>query len=1066
MTHLDIPQPPTRLIVGNLQELRRKGSLIESLMDLSLEYGGIVQLQAPGGRVVVVSDADLAAELCDDERFEKILGPGLIRVRKNIGDGLFTSYSHEKNWQLAHRILMPTFSHASMKAYVPDMVEMADQLMESLQADCQAGSAIDVAAEMTKLTLDTIALCGFSYRFDSFQRQDQHPFVDAMMVVLTENQSQMRRPTALNALMFGAHWRAQASQKLMNDTVTAIIKERREGGGRLENGRVDLLQHMLSGVDKVTGESLSDENIRSQCLTFLVAGHETTSGLLSFAVHYMLQNPEVAAKAQAEADRVLGTELGQAPTYEQIHGLEYITQILEETLRLWPTAPAFTRGPKREPGELIGGKYFIPFGQPVQLLLPQIHRSTKVWGPDAEQFNPDRFSEAAKAARPTGVYFPFGVGERACIGRQFAMQEAKLVLGMLMQRFDLVGFENYQLRVKQSLTIKPDGFRIKLRRRPRPLSTGTPEAPRPAPRTLEAVAPQAAQKLGVTLQVLFASNLGTCEGYAQELAHEAERRGFDVRACGLDDVSGNLGSGPTVIVAASYNGYPPDNAVQFCAWLRSDEASIQGTPYAIFGCGNREWANTYQAIPRALDDGLSGKGGKRLLERGEGDASGDLDGAFRTWKESFWAALYDHLGMQPEAAAPAEPLYSVEVLEELHPNPFAEVYAAAPMIIVENRELQNPEASGRSTRHIELTLPEGVSYRPGDHLGVIPQNPARLVARAAAAFGYTPELRIQLHKRHNGSGALPTERIMSVRTLLTHYVELQDVATRHHLGILARHAAAPAERERLLELAASAERYTSEVKLAGLSLIDLLEDLPSVSLPFGQYLEMVSPLRPRYYSISSSPEASGRLVSLTVGVVKGSSRGGHGIFEGVCSNYLASSARGRSVYAFVQSAQGLFSLPANEQAPLVMVGAGTGLAPYRGFLQEREAMARAGREVGSALLFFGCRHAEHDFIYRQELEEFQRQGLVELVTAFSRSGDTKVYVQDRLVENGARIWQALEDGGVLYVCGDAAGMASGVRAALARVASEHGGLSPADAEAYLTRLVADRRYQLDVWASS
>jgi cytochrome P450/NADPH-cytochrome P450 reductase len=1063
MTHTEIPQPPSRLIVGNLPELRRKGSIIESMMDLTAEYGGIVQLQAPGGRLVIVSDPDLAAELCDDERFEKILGPGLLRVRENIGDGLFTAYSQEKNWLLAHRILMPTFSHASMKAYVPDMVEMAEQLMGCLQARCEANAPVDVASEMTKLTLDTIALCGFSYRFDSFQRQDQHPFVDAMVTVLTENQSQMRRPKALNALMVGAHWRAQAAQKLMNDTVSEIIRERR-AAGRLE-GRMDLLEHMLHGVDKVTGESLSDENIRSQCLTFLVAGHETTSGLLSFAVYFLLHHPEVAARAQAEVDRVLGTDLSQPPTYEQIHALEYITQILEETLRLWPTAPAFTRGPKRPPGEVIGGKYFIPHGQPVQLLLPQIHRSTKVWGPDAEQFNPDRFSEQAKAERPAGVFLPFGTGERACIGRQFAMQEAKLVLGMLLQRFDLVNFENYQLRVKQSLTIKPDGFRVKLRRRPR-RPVDSPAAGQSMPQPVqEAPLPQAAARLGVTLRVLYGSNLGTCEGFAQELAQEAERRGFDARAGSLDEAVDGLGDSPVAIIASSYNGLPPDNAAQFCAWLEQ-VGSLPPTPFAIFGCGNREWTNTYQAIPRALDEGLGNKGAQRLLPKGEGDASGDLDQAFREWKTRFWEALHAHLGVQPEAAAPAEPLYSVEVLEDLHPNPFAEVYGAAPMVVVENRELQNVEASGRSTRHIEFTLPEGVSYRPGDHLGVIPQNPPRLVARAAAAFGFTPELRIQLHKRYNAPAALPTERVLSVGALLTHYVELQDVATRHQLGRLVRHASNPADQSHLQGLADSAERYEAEVKKPALSLLDLLESVPSLQLPFGEFLEMVPPLRPRYYSISSSPQAAGRLVSITVGVVEGPARSGHGVYQGICSSYLGSSPRGRAVYAFVTDAQGTFSLPEDERTPLIMIGAGTGLAPYRGFLQDLRARARSGRQPAANLLFFGCRHRDHDYIYQQELEEMESQGLVRLFTAFSRGGDAKVYVQDRLAENGALIWQTLQQGGMLYVCGDASGMAAGVRAALLKLVAEHGGMTAEQADQYLHGLVADKRYKLDVWASS
>jgi cytochrome P450/NADPH-cytochrome P450 reductase len=1035
---------------------------MESLAEVAQEYGGICQLKTPMGRLIVVSDPALAAELCDEERFDKVLGPGLQMVRKRIGDGLFTAWTHEKNWGLAHRILMPTFSHASMQAYVPDMVELAFQLMETLDNASLSGSPVDIPVEMTNLTLDTIALCGFSYRFNSFHRESQHPFVKAMLEVLTEQQNQAVRPAALNKVMIGARRRLEASSKVMGETVIEIIRQRREAGPL--QGREDLLEHMLHGVDKVSGESLSDENIKFQCITFLIAGHETTSGLLSFATYYLMKNPAIAARAQAEADRVLGTDLSRQPTYEQIHSLDFIQQVLEEALRLWPTAPAFTRGPRQEPGEVIGGKYFIPYGEGCQIILGAVHRSPQAWGADAQEFNPDRFSAQAKASRLNAVYFPFGTGERACIGRQFAMQEAKLVMGMLLQRFELVDSEGYQLRIKQSLTIKPDGFRLKLRRRPAsPSQVAAPlvdsaENPAPTP-------PAQAARLNMTVQVVYGSNLGTCETLANDLAHQAEQLGFDVKPSTLDEAAGQLGQGPVLIVCSSYNGVPPDNAAHFVAWLEQAQ-NLEGVRYAVFGCGNREWSNTYQKVPRQLDSALAGKGARRLLALAEGDASGDLDGAFRDWKRTLWASLSQELDVPLDSSvAPAEPLYSMEILEELHPNPFAEVYQATPMVVVDNRELQDTQASGRSTRHIELAMPEGSTYKVGDHLGVIPKNSRALVARVAAAFGLNPEIRIKLHKRRSATAALPTDRILAVGTLLTHYLELQEVATRHHLEILAGYMETTAEKKKLLALAGDAERYAREVQAPRKSIVDLVEEFPSTRLPFAHYLQLASALKPRYYSISSSPEASGRILSVTVGVVDGPAHHGNGRFQGCCSNYLAGIPRGHSVYAFVQDAHGTFGLPASSTLPLVMVGAGTGVAPYRGFLQERAAQRKAGRNVAKSLLFFGCRHSQHDHIYRQEMLQYEQDGLVKIVTAFSRETETKVYVQDRLRDHSARIWEALEQGGLFYVCGDAAGMAAGVRKALAAIVSEQGEMTASESEAYLDRLAADGRYMLDVWAS-
>lgn len=1037
-----IPQPPARMIVGNLPEMRRKPTAVESLIDLAREYGEIFQLDLPLGRLIVASGPELVAELCDESRWDKALGQGLLLIRKGIGDGLFTAYTHEPNWQKAHNILMPTFSHQAMKAYVPSMLDIAEQLMESLE---KAGdNEVDVPDEMTRLTLDTIGLCGFSVRFNSFHSKEMHPFVQAMMENLNGQQAIAARPQAISKLMIGEKRRMRAAQDLMKKTVQDIIDERRQSG---QEGS-DLLQFMLTGVDKKSGEGLPDTNIVAQCITFLVAGHETTSGLLSFAVHYLLKNPALLQRAHDEVDRVLGPDRKAQPTFEQINSLHFIEQVLKETLRLWPTAPAFNRAPEKD--SLLGGRYEIPARQQVLVLIPALHRHPSVW-PDPERFDPDRFLPNNEANRPANVFLPFGTGARACIGRQFAMQEAKLVLGMLLHRFDLVDFAHYQLKVKQSLTIKPKDFKIKVRKR---IPAGTQVAAQ-APAAAAPAAPQQAKANGVALQILYGSNLGAGEAFANELATEAGQRGFEAHAAPLDSAVKHVArEGALLVISSSYNGAPPDNAAEFYKWVRETDESLQGVRYSVFGCGNREWANTYQAVPRGLDTALEARGATRLLTRGEGDAQGDLDGDFRRWKAELWKRLAETFQLAAPEEARATAHFSVEVLEDVHPNPFAEAFQASAMVVVENRELQRT-ASGRSTRHLELALPEGLSYEAGDHLGVIPQNAPELVERVAGVFGLTPETRIRIHQQGSGKTALPIDKILSVGTVLTHYVELQETATRHQLQTAAGYCNDARQQAKLLALAED-EAYAS-LRSQGKSLVDLLEEFPGVALPFGHFLELVSPLRPRHYSISSAPVASGRLVSLTVGVVDAPARKGTGTYKGTCSNYLASLPRGQAVYAFIPDTHGSFRLPENPATPIIMIGAGTGLAPYRGFLQERAAEKKRGK----AMLFFGCRHPEHDYLYQDELEKFVQDGVCQLVTAFSRhEKDKKVYVQDRLREHGDEIWTLLEQGAVVYVCGDAAGMAAGVRQALADVAKAKG------APGYLDQLTAEGRLRLDVWASS
>ncbi len=190
---------------------------------------------------------------------------------------------------------------------------------------------------------------------------------------------------------------------------------------------------MLDTAHPETGERLAPENVRRQVLTFLIAGHETTSGALSFALHYLSRHPEVAARARAEVDRVWGATA--VPGYDQVAKLRYVRRVLDESLRLWPTAPGFAREARHD--TVLGGEHPMREGAWTLVLAPLLHRDPAVWGADAGRFDPDRFDAAAVRARPAHAFKPWGTGARACIGRQFALHEATLVLGLLLRRYDL-----------------------------------------------------------------------------------------------------------------------------------------------------------------------------------------------------------------------------------------------------------------------------------------------------------------------------------------------------------------------------------------------------------------------------------------------------------------------------------------------------------------------------------------------------------------------------------------------------------------------------------------------------
>jgi cytochrome P450/NADPH-cytochrome P450 reductase len=1075
-----IPHPPGHLVVGNLFDLDARHP-IESLMKLARDYGPIFQIEIPGrGARVIVSGHALVNELCDESRFDKMLGPGLKALAKGpVGQGLFTSETSDPKWRKAHNVLLPAFSGDAMRGYYPRMLDFAVQLTQKWER-LNPDDTVDVPADMTRLTLDTIALCGFNYRFNSLYRETPHPFVVAMVGSLEAAQASSQELPIQRKLHPKRARQALAYQELMLQTVKQIVQERRTSGtlGTIN----DLLDRMLTGVDRQSGEKLDETNIIAQCITFLIAGHETTSGLLSFALYALLKNPDVLARAYDEVDRVLGTDLSVLPTYPQIHQVAYVHQILEETLRLWPTAPAFTRHPRED--TIIGGKYRLEKETSATILIAMLHRDKQVWGENPEKFDPGRFSPENRAKIPANAYKPFGTGQRACIGRQFAMQEAILVLGMLLQRFEFVDFAGYQLETKQTLTIKPNDFHIKVKLRAGRAAAGllTPPLRAAAPPTVvsQSVAPTpGADAHHTPFLVLYGSNLGTAEGLAHTITEDARNRGFLATVGALDDHVGSLPKeGAVVVVTASYNGQPPDNAAKFCQWLQDPSLSADafaGVEYSVFGCGNRDWAATYQAIPTLIDVELGKHGAKRMYQRGAGDARGDFDSDYRTWYGGLWPSVAAALNL-PEGVARTHttgPRFSVTFVNQQAANPIIRSYSAAGMTVRANRELQHRDIarpSERSTRHMDITLPPGVTYQAGDHLGIVPRNSLDQIQRVLRRFKLDAALYLTITSQTNASTYLPVNEPVPLLGVLANRVELQEVATRAQLATLAESALDPTHRSALLAIAgdddASQERYREQVFVPRKSVLDLLDEYPSCEPSFAVFLDLLPPLRPRYYSISSSPLVSADTCSITVGVIEGPARSGSGVFKGICSNYLAGQPIGGTVFGFIRKPTIPFRPPDNPHLPLIMVGPGTGVAPFRGFLLERAALKKQGVPVGESMLFFGCRDPLQDFLYEDELRAFEAGGVTRLFPAFSREpGKPKTYVQQAIKKHSDDVWRLLQQEALIFVCGEASRMAPDVRQAFVDVFQQRTGTTAADGEAWLAGLLANHRYLEDIWAS-
>ena len=448
----DLPHPPRRVpILGDVLGLNPR-TPFQSSLSQTKKLGPISVRKMFGTEMIAVSGLELVTEVHDESRFGKYVGHHLAPLRPIIGDGLITVETDHPNWRLAHDILMPGFTRDAMHGYHAIMLKVIRELLDRWDGVADSGRMVNVTDDTTRLALETIGQAGFGYRFGSFDRRRPHPFVSAMnRMLLYANWStvpplaRLVRPLLLRA------------GSVMARIVDDVIQARQEGDGAAD----DLLDLMLNATHPTTGRRLDPDNIRQQVITFIVAGHETTSGALSFALHYLTQNPDVLARAKAEVDALWGDSDHPEPVYTDVAKLRYVRAVLDESLRLWPTAPGYLRVARKD--TVLGGRYRIKKGQWVLVVLPLVQRDPQVWA-DPERFDPDRFAPG-RAKDRAHSYKPFGTGQRACIGRQFALHEAVLTLGMILHRYDLTPDTSYRLRVSESITLKPRGFRLHLRKR-------------------------------------------------------------------------------------------------------------------------------------------------------------------------------------------------------------------------------------------------------------------------------------------------------------------------------------------------------------------------------------------------------------------------------------------------------------------------------------------------------------------------------------------------------------------------------------------------------------------------
>ena len=551
-----------------------------------------------------------------------------------------------------------------------------------------------------------------------------------------------------------------------------------------------------------------------------------------------------------------------------------------------------------------------------------------------------------------------------------------------------------------------------------------------------ASAPPASRPLS-PLSVLFGSQTGTSEKLAKRVAKEAGKLGFaptlhDLAQYPVERFSQEQN---VLIVTSTYgDGEPPDNAKTFWDFLQSDTApKLERLRYSILALGDSNYAQ-FCGFGKAVDSRLEGLGAKRVHPRQDCDV--DYETPFQQWLSQAVNALAGSCTAPTPANGPTadqQPEEPEDLYSRTHPYPAR---------LVTNLRLSGP-SSAKEVRHFEIALDDPkLTYEVGDALGVVPTNCPAQVTALLQALGFDGEESV--------SGK--EGKTVPLRFALVHDYDITRIPQPLLVAMASKTGDAVLKKLTSPDANGELTRF-----LWGREIIDLLLEHSSAKFLPTEFIGLLKKLQPRLYSISSSPKAHPGQVHLTVGIVRyetlGRSR------AGVCSTFLAERVSAEARVPVFVHRNPAFRPPPPDR-PLIMVGPGTGIAPFRAFLEERRSIGA----TGSNWLFFGDQRAASDYLYREEIEAFQKEGLLaRLDLAWSRDQEQKVYVQHRMTEQSSTLFDWLEKGAAFCVCGDASRMAKDVDAALHEVIEKSGGKTSEQALDYVKRLKAEKRYLRDVY---
>lgn len=582
--------------------------------------------------------------------------------------------------------------------------------------------------------------------------------------------------------------------------------------------------------------------------------------------------------------------------------------------------------------------------------------------------------------------------------------------------------------------------------------------------------------------ILYGTQTGTSEDYSRALESDSQHFGFNTEIKDLNNVKPeDLQSEKLCILLVSTygEGEPPDRAKDFYESihdLNQEQLDLSNLEYSVFGLGNSQYTH-YQAMSRFFDKKLKSLGANQVFQRGEGDVDINLEEAFEDWKSNLLSYLSQKYNTQmtDDKIVSKYELKWLENFDAENSAPFfpprgiPDAKHPAKTKVTKVQQLL-PQGCERSTVHLEFNIKgASIAYEAGDHLAIYAKNNQSLVFKYAARLNVKDKLQsvFSFTPVQGSSKNQYFPRQCSLFDVLTYFIDLSSLPRRKLVKALSWYATDKEEKQELALMASNSEEgknlFNKVIRDPKRMVIDVLNQYKSVDLPLEIFLELMPIMPPRYYSIASSKSKNPHSIHIVVAVVKyitplGKQR------EGVCSSYLESLKPGDDVYLYVRPSS--FHLPSNSTRPIIMIGPGTGFAPLRGFLQQRMSLNEKGKQLGNAFLFFGCRRKNEDWIYQEEMTLAQQSGsITNLYVAFSRDQKQKIYVQNRLYEVKHEIFQALENGGYIFICGDAKYMAKQVHDTLHQIVKECGNLHEHDTLRYLEKLETSGRYLKDVWSA-